>query len=46
MTEERNIFEVITDYSVNERMNKVLLGTSNIRKFSTELMIRSSCLTS
>lgn len=26
MAEERNIFEVITDYSVNERMNKVLLG--------------------
>lgn len=25
MAEERNIFEVLTDYSVNERMNKVLL---------------------
>ena len=25
MSEERNVFEVITDYSVNERINQILL---------------------
>ena len=37
MAEERNVFEVITDYSVNERI-------SSIKTYKVRLINRLSCL--
>lgn len=37
MTEERNVFEVITDYAVNERLNQVLLGNKQYQDIQRQI---------
>lgn len=37
MIEERNVFEVITDYSVNEQINQVLLGDKQYQDIQRQI---------
>lgn len=37
MAEERNVFEVITDYAVNERLNQVLLGNKQYQDIQRQI---------